>query len=204
MTKDRRGAPLPKRTPRTIEDGVELIELRVEEARNLFEPLDPAPLAERDLSRNVAAYLLSELDEIDTTQPVRLVLHLRREDLPLVPEISAAIRRHFSWSAEVQRRRLRDTLRRGWRSMGRGLLAVALLIALAQLVASLDLGRLIETLAESITIIAWVILWRPAELLLFDWRPMRERCAMFERLASIAVEPFLDATDELSRPATVG
>ena len=81
-----------------------------------------------------------------------------------------------------------DAIRIGLASLGIGLVAVAILIAIARVIADLSSSGLVTTIAESIIIIAWVILWRPVEILLFDWWPLREDIALFERLAAIDIE----------------
>ena len=36
---------------------------------------------------------------------------------------------------------------------------------------------------ELFIILGWVALWRPAELLLYEWFPIRKKTRLFERLA---------------------
>jgi hypothetical protein len=45
-------------------------------------------------------------------------------------------------------------------------------------------GRVLQ---ESLVIIGWVVLWRPAEMLLYDWVPMARRRKLYERLAAAQI-----------------
>jgi hypothetical protein len=46
-------------------------------------------------------------------------------------------------------------------------------------------GNLIE---QSLVIIGWVALWRPAETFLYDWWPIRAEARLYDRLAAMRVE----------------
>jgi hypothetical protein len=45
-------------------------------------------------------------------------------------------------------------------------------------------GKLIQ---ESVVIGAWVALWRPLEIFLYDWWPIRGDIRLYDRLASMTV-----------------
>ena len=55
---------------------------------------------------------------------------------------------------------------------------------LATLVGRDDYGRIIQ---ESFAIGAWVALWRPMEIFLYDWWPIRAEIKLFDRLAAMDV-----------------
>ncbi len=40
---------------------------------------------------------------------------------------------------------------------------------------------------ESFVIVGWVALWKPAEILLYDWLPIARKRALFRRLAAAPV-----------------
>ena len=42
--------------------------------------------------------------------------------------------------------------------------------------------------AEGLTIAGWVAMWRPMQIYLYDWWPLRRRRRHFERLAEMSVE----------------
>ena len=75
--------------------------------------------------------------------------------------------------------------------------SVSLLIGLAFLAATLaasklaenwlDPGGMLEVVRASLSIAGWVAMWRPMELFLYDWWPIRAEARLFDRLASMPV-----------------
>jgi hypothetical protein len=65
------------------------------------------------------------------------------------------------------------------------------------LAASFGLGRIIESaleeqrigevLRESLAIGAWVAMWRPLEIFLYDWWPIRSERKLYDRLSAMPV-----------------
>ena len=49
-------------------------------------------------------------------------------------------------------------------------------------------GGLTTTIRESLIILGWVALWRPAELLLYDWFPHKRDANLFGRLENSRVQ----------------
>jgi hypothetical protein len=69
-----------------------------------------------------------------------------------------------------------------------GLTVLAGAIALGDFLASLvKTSRIGEILRESLTIGGWLSMWRPLEIFLYDWWPIRNEAQFSERLAAIPV-----------------
>jgi hypothetical protein len=98
------------------------------------------------------------------------------------------VREHFERCAAGKRRELRQLFRTGRASLLIGLAFLAGAIALAQW-----LGGLIRhegyawLVSESLIIGGWVALWRPMEIFLYDWWPIRADARLFDRLAAMPV-----------------
>jgi hypothetical protein len=58
------------------------------------------------------------------------------------------------------------------------------------LVALLPQGGLMLTLREFFIIVAWVAMWRPAELLLYEWWPYKRKARLFDKLAHCKIRSF--------------
>jgi hypothetical protein len=104
-----------------------------------------------------------------------------------------AVRNHFQYRAERTRRELRDLLRRGRIS-----LVIALAFAGGCVVAGNAIGRagdsaLYQIAQESLSIGGWVALWRPLEIFLYDWWPLRRVQLAYERLAHMHTSIVCDA-----------
>ena len=65
---------------------------------------------------------------------------------------------------------------------------LAVVIALGQtLDRAFGPGRLSEFLRESLLIGGWVVMWKPLEIFLYDWWPIRAEARLLERLARMPV-----------------
>jgi hypothetical protein len=58
------------------EDGVAVIDLRLNRLAQLFNTFDPAPFLERDLDDDAEAYIVASAREITDRHPFKLVVHL--------------------------------------------------------------------------------------------------------------------------------
>src|SRR5262245_57379682 len=168
----------------------ERIEMRIGTLKQLFNSMDPAPFRERDLDPKVEEFIVESSRELPSNRPLVLVVHLsaeaaRREDAVLLQQ---AVHEYFSHRALAERRRLRQLLRVGRISLLIGLLVLAVAMVLGDLVSGLvgryDYG---EIIAHSLLIGGWVALWRPIEIFLYDWWPIRAEAKLFDRLSAMPV-----------------
>jgi hypothetical protein len=84
---------------------------------------------------------------------------------------------------------LRQLFRRGRISLAIGLAFLASSIAIGDALASYFQGTgWGEILRESLLIGGWVAMWRPLEVFLYDWWPIREKARLFDRLSAMPVK----------------
>ena len=84
--------------------------------------------------------------------------------------------------------RLRELLRRGRISLAIGLAFLAVSIGLGDLLPIyFQSSRLAGIAKESMLIGGWVAMWRPLEIFLYDWWPIRAEAVLFDRLAAMPV-----------------
>lgn len=163
-----------------------VIEIRLQQLAQLFDSLDPSPFREKSLDRAAEAYLIECAGERGSSEPIEVRVRGPAALAAHEADIAAAIHAHFRLLHTQFERRQR---RRG--RIGR----VALLFGGVVLVVALLLrtlvndwpGQLGEVIAEGLLILAWVALWRPAEVALFDAWEAREQRRLLERLARVAV-----------------
>jgi hypothetical protein len=192
MTPERAEHPAaPPRGGDTAADAATaVLELRIGELRQLFNAMDPAPFRERDLDPNAETYIVEWARETRPGQPLRLVVHLGREAAPAGQEsmLRDAVDGYFEQRAVSTWRELRRLFRVGRISLliGLAFLAGAIVIGefVAGLVAKASYGGIIK---ESFVIGGWVALWRPLEIFLYDWWPIRAQARLFERLGEMDV-----------------
>jgi hypothetical protein len=103
--------------------------------------------------------------------------------------IRTAIRTDFARRREAAEYQLLRTRRTGWVSLFVGSLVLLVLVSLVEAIHEwAPPGRVATMLEEGLTIVAWVGLWRPVELLLYDQRPIKRDIALFRRIECADVQ----------------
>ncbi len=178
-----------------VEDGRSCIDLKVRHSRQLFDGRDPAPFRERDLDEDAVEYLLGAVQEIPRKQLLKIVVTISEEPEPrLVPDVIVeALRGHFSYERAQIGRRLGEHVRRGRMTLGVGITVLVVCLTLAELTVSLPPGHLRDILREGLVITGWVALWRPLEVLLYDWWPLIEERRQVSRILAASVSIRYDA-----------
>jgi hypothetical protein len=173
-----------------LQQHCQAIEIRVAELRQLFNAIDPSPFRQRDLDPRAEEFIVDWARDLDRDKPWALVVHLDRpagasgrscdlacSDPPVLCPASRGVRRT-----------LRELFRRG---------RISLVIALVFLTASIGVGdvaanylgngRLGEIIREGFLIGGWVAMWRPLEVFLYDWWPIRAEGRLLQRLSTMPV-----------------
>ena len=167
-----------------------VIEVHVGELKQLFDAIDPSPFRDRDLDPKAEEFIVGWAKDLPHESSLALVVNLDRE--AGLPDEAAvlrdAIHEFFRHRAETQRQRLRELLRVGRTSLVIGLVALAAAIGLGDFLATLLRGsRVGEVVRESLTIGGWVSMWRPLEVFLYDWWPIRNEARLSDRLAVMPI-----------------
>jgi hypothetical protein len=173
------------------------IEVHVAELKQLFNAMDPSPFRERDLDPNAEEFIVGWAREAPRDAPLALLVQVNRGAGPAdePAALRDAIRDYFSHRARVTRRRLRELFRRGRISLLIGLVVLAALTFLGDFVAKSLPGHIADLLHESLSIGGWVAMWRPMEVFLYDWWPIRAEARLYDRLSGMPVRlVYADAT----------
>jgi hypothetical protein len=173
-----------------IPPNCEVIEVHVAELKQLFNAIDPSPFRQKDLDPNAEEFIVGWATEVLGEAPLALVVYLDRPaGLPEEPAILRdAIREFFSRRAQESRRRLRQLFRRGRTSLLIGVTFLAISLLVGDFIAGvLGEGRFGEVLRESLLIGGWVAMWRPMEIFLYDWWPIRAEARLYDRLTAMPV-----------------
>ena len=166
-----------------------LIEVRLRESGQLFESMDPTPFPGRDLDRDAARFIVGWAREFPAGTPLTLRVHLEAHNANEAEVISQAVRNYFGAAAAASRQELRRLLAIGWRSLLIGLAFLALCLSGAEWLGGFaSLAGPLVLLRESLVIGGWVALWRPLEIFLYDWWPLRADRRLFQRLSAAEIE----------------
>lgn len=166
------------------------MEISLNSIYQLFNSLDPSPFYEKDLDGEAERYLISWAQSLPKHLRLKLVLHLRERAPAEYSEkaISQAIFRHFDERAHMTRAELRHLFDEGRTSLMIGLAALSAFLLLAQLFGGTPSNVATGLLRESFSIAGWVAMWRPMQIYLYDWWPLRERVKLYERMARMPVK----------------
>jgi hypothetical protein len=178
--------------------GPGVIAVRVQALGQLFDSLDPSPSHEQDVSPKVEEYIVESVHELSAKPPMALVVYIEQaEDLPDGGAIIGdAIRGHFARRARLLQRKLRRLLRRGVVSLAIGLAFLVAVLLIRTFVGQMMGERSLTALfRESLLIVVWVAMWRPLEILLYDWWPIVGERRLHDRLSRIPVRIMVGSTD---------
>jgi hypothetical protein len=102
--------------------------------------------------------------------------------------VQKAFRNHFDYELGRARRHVRTSARSARNGFLLGVGLMALLRVLSEVfVMQLSPGDARRILHEGLVIVSWVALWRPIELVLYDFWPVREKRRIIERLRDAEV-----------------
>jgi hypothetical protein len=152
--------------------------------------MDPSPFRERDLDPNAEEFIVGWAESVPAATPLALLVHLERPaGRPDEPEIlREAIRDFFRHESDRATRRLRQLFQRGRVSLAIALFFLFALFGLGDVVANATANkRFGEILREGLVIGGWVAMWRPLEIFLYDWWPIRRQIRLYDRLANMPV-----------------
>ena len=174
----------------TSAEGTIEIAIRARTIAQLFNSFDPSPFREKDLDASVEEFLVSWVRELPPGAPFAIVVHLPPEEAakPDAAGIGEAFAHYFHYRSETSEHELRELFRIGRRTLGIGVVALAACLVASQVVAALVPNRMVaRVLEESLIIVGWVANWRPIEIYLYDWLPIRRRIRLFSRIAKAPV-----------------
>ncbi len=178
-----------------------LIEVRVRHVNQLFNTIDPSSFYERDLDPAAEEFIEEWAKELPRSGPLALLVHVdgRSPETDDGALLRHAVQQFFGRKAHFARRRLRELFRRGRGSLLVALVFLSALGMLANALRGVIHGPIGSILVEGLLIGGWVAMWRPLEIFLYDWWPIRAQARLFDRLAAMPV-----TIQQSDRPRTAG
>jgi hypothetical protein len=169
----------------------ELIEIHVAELRQLFNSIDPSPFEEKDLDPKAEEFIVGWAREAPLQAHLALRVYLDRPagHLEETTALTEAVHQFFAGREQVTRRRLKQMFRVGRISLAIGILFLGISLAAGSLLESaIAPERLGGMLREGLLIGGWVAMWRPLEIFLYDWWPLRADIRLFGRLSRMPIQ----------------
>jgi len=165
------------------------IKLKVHDLNQLFNSMDPSPFIEKDLDDDAEEFIVSWAREFPSYAPVKLSIQLDQwpaddpNDL-----VRQAVQNHFAHRAELTDLEFRDLMKQGRTSLLIGLSCLATCLGISHALLHGNAGTWASILRESLTIAGWVAMWRPMEIYLYDWWPLRRRGRIYAKLSRMPIE----------------
>jgi hypothetical protein len=166
------------------------IAIRVRTIGQLFNSLDPSPFREKDLDVGVEEFISDWVRELPPGTAFTIVVHLPADELtkPDAARIGEAISHYFDDRTRAAEHEWRELFRIGRRSLAIGVAVLMSCLIASQLMAVLISNKVMaRVLEESLIIVGWVANWRPIEIYLYDWLPIRRRIKLNRRIAAAPV-----------------
>ena len=173
----------------TLNQNDATIELRLANGAQLFNTLDPFPFSEGDISAEAERYIVEWAQELPKDAPIGITIHLSAKDTAASPnpDLATALTGWFAAKARSEGHSLREHFRDGRRAFLIGFAGLAFCLGISFALTKAFDGPFARIVQESLVIIGWVVIWRPAEMFLYDWLPLLRRKRLYQRLADARV-----------------
>ena len=161
--------------------------LRLNTVGELVKPSSPSPFPRRRLRREAEKFVLERA--IAQTGRMRFVISLPDMDATVAHDVTEAVREHFAVRLREEQKKLAGVRRLGWRSLVIALVFLSATMVLVELMKRyLPSGHLLSVVEGGLQVLAWVALWKPGELLLYEWIPFRRDARLFSALLGAEFE----------------
>jgi len=180
---------LSPRTRATDHDHPQYIRLKLREMSQLFNSMDPSPFIEKDLDDDAEEFIVSWAQEFSSDAPIRLHIYLDEWPAEDPKElIKMAVHNHFAYRARIADLEFKRLLKQGRTSLLIGLVFLSVCLLLSKVLLAHHAGTWATITRESLTIAGWVAMWRPMQIYLYDWWPLRRRGRVYRKLSHMPVE----------------
>ena len=175
------------------------ITLRLTDPAQLLDVGEPSPFRDSGLLQSEAAdAILRKARQLPRSAPIRIVIELPADKAvdPGAAGIGPAIVGHCSRRAEEESEAMRELFRNGRISALMGVTLLSTCLFFAWHIANSGPPRPLTRIAqESFVILGWVSVWRPMEILVYEWVPIARRRQLYRRLAAaeILIQPYASA-----------
>lgn len=166
------------------------LDLRLRSLDQLFNSMDPSPFLEKDLDPDAEQFIREWAAEPrQSAGELRIHIHLEQEpaDANAGTIAREAIHHFFAYQAQVERGVFRRVMRDGQLSLAIGVVFMLVCLSASGYFSERAENPFWLALSESLVVAGWVGMWRPIQIFLYDWWPVRRRIRVFDRLAHAVV-----------------
>ena len=145
------------------------------------------------ITTDAEEFIVEEAEALPPKVPININVLLTLSEIKHKDDIAPAIRRHFCYRKEQSQKEYKRIFQYGWRILfiALGLLAVIFSITEIAFYYMPD-NKPLLFIHESFIILSWVALWRPLELLLYEWYPVKTDINLYSRLENSNVQVIIN------------
>ena len=169
--------------------GLHHIELNISDVNQLFNTMDPSPFHEKDLDHDAEEFIVSWAQEFNVHEPVDLIIHvkdfLERGDTERM--VKDAIHNYFSYRARLNDLEFKRLMKQGRLSLGVGLTFLVICLLVIEFLRVRIGNAMPGFLKEGLIIVGWVAMWKPLEIYLYEWWPLRRKGRIYAKLSRMPV-----------------
>ncbi|HET9744648.1 MAG TPA: hypothetical protein VFP97_02980 [Chitinophagaceae bacterium] len=143
----------------------------------------------RMLTTDAEEFIIEEAEKYSSRTTIYLKVYLPPDNLNRSQVVDSAIRQHFAYRKTRSLKQLSRTLKLGWKGLLIAIIFLSVLVLFTLIIIrQIPEGSLSVIFREVLIILGWVALWRPADLLLYEWRQFKRDANLFERLEHCKIE----------------
>jgi hypothetical protein len=170
------------------------ITICLETIDQLVEQSPRSPFPKPRLRDEAEKFIVEQAADLPRKTALMLKVQLPEHEAAEAHRVTEAIHQHFAFRRLEAEKELARTRRFGWRSLLVGLVFLSLAFGLVQIVKRyLPAGNFASVIEIGLAILAWVALWRPADVLLYDWYPFRRDARVFNKLERAEIQFVVDS-----------
>ena len=168
---------------------IHYIRLRLRDVSQLFNSMDPSPFIQKDLDDEAEDFIVSWAREFPADAQITLRIYLDQwpTDDP-GGMVKTAVRNYFAYRARMATLDFKNLLSQGRTSLLIGLVFLSACLVISNVLLGNRETTGADITREGLTIAGWVAMWRPMQIYLYDWWPLRRRARLFGKLAHMPVE----------------
>ncbi|MCX6972082.1 MAG: hypothetical protein NTV93_18300 [Verrucomicrobia bacterium] len=146
-----------------------------------------SPVISSRLHPDVSEALWNAIRQVNPRAGFRFEIIVPAPDLSREGDVREAVQKHFHSEVAAFSEGIREIVWNGWASARIGGSLALFLLLISEGLLLLNERMLPEFLSRGLVIVAWVALWRPAELLVYEHLPLRKQRMLARKAAEAHV-----------------
>jgi len=169
-------------------DSVQEIILHIHKINELLNS-PGAVFRKRTLNSDTEEFIVEEAEGLSRSSIFKMIIHLKISEEKYKEEIAPAIHRHFCYRKEQSQKIFKRTLNYGWRNLMIAIVLLGVIYTILEISIHIAPNNgVVKFIRESFVILGWVVVWRPMELLLYDWYPIKRDIKIFSKLEKCSIQ----------------